>query len=218
MMNTEKARYNMIEQQIRTWNVFSPSVLNLMASVPREIFVPSDQKSLAFADLSIKLPHKQQMYVPREEARMLQSLDLSPSDKVLEIGTGTGFTTALLASLAQKVVTVDCFEDFISQAEIHFKQLNLQNIIAEVADISTGWHPSERFDAIVITPGIARPPKTLMSQLKPGGRLFCVEGPADNQYAKRYRYHEDNGILQETLFEISTPRLVEEQAEETFVF
>lgn len=217
-MNLEKARYNMIEQQIRTWNVFDPAVLNLMASIPREIFIPQDQKPFAFADLNISLPHGQTMYIPREEARMLQALELKPDDKVLEIGTGTGFTGALIASIAKKLVTIDCFQDFVTQAEVHFRQLNLKNISTEIIDISEGWNSSERFDAIAITPGLLTPPKQFLSQLKPGGRLFCVEGTKDNQYAKIYKYHPDETFTQRKLFEINTPILTQEHEKELFVF
>ncbi|WP_144393964.1 protein-L-isoaspartate O-methyltransferase family protein [Pleionea sediminis] len=217
-MNIEKARYNMIEQQIRTWNVFDPTVLNLMASIPREIFVPPEQKSMAFADLSISLPHKQQMYTPREEARMLQSLELKPDDKVLEIGTGTGFTGALIASIAKKLVTVDCFVDFITLADQHFRRMSLKNVIAEIIDISEGWHPSEHFDAIVITPAIKFPPKELVAQLKPEGRLFCIEGEPNNQYAKLYRFGANQELTSKFLFEINTPQVVQAQTEKSFVF
>ncbi len=217
-MNKDKARFNMVEQQIRPWNVLDPVVLDLMASIPREMFVPEKYKAFAFADFSIPLLHGQQMFSPKEEARMLQALALSANDKVLEIGTGTGFTTALIASIAKKVLTIEIYPEFVTEAEECFRKLNLNNITAEVTDISEGWKPSERFDAIVITAALSGKPEHYLSLLNSGGRLFSIEGPDNNQYAKLYVKKEQGVIEQQSLFEISTPRLIHERVSAEFVF
>jgi protein-L-isoaspartate(D-aspartate) O-methyltransferase len=217
-MNIEKARFNMVEQQIRPWNVSDPDVLNLMATLPREIFVPENQRALAFADLAIELPHGQRMFTPREEARMLQSLSIKETDKALEIGTGSGFTAALIASLAKKLITVDLFPDFITEAEAKFKKLNLRNITTEIIDVTKHWTPSERFDVIAITAALSSSPDVFLKRLTSGGRLFCVEGPAYNRYAFLYRKDEKDQISRTRLFEIDCPELITEQKQPDFVF
>jgi protein-L-isoaspartate(D-aspartate) O-methyltransferase len=217
-MNNEKARFNMVEQQIRPWNVSDPDVLNLMATLPREIFVPDNQRALAFADLSIELPHGQRMFAPREEARMIQSLSIKNTDKALEVGTGSGFTAALIASLAYKLVTVDIYPDFVTDAEQKLKKLNLRNVTTEIADVSKHWTPSERFDVIAITAALPSAPDAFFKRLTPGGRLFCIEGPQNNRYAYLYRKENNDRISRSTLFEIDCPELITEEKPKEFVF
>ncbi|PWK51918.1 protein-L-isoaspartate O-methyltransferase family protein [Pleionea mediterranea] len=217
-MNKEKARFNMIEQQIRPWGIHQANVLDLMSSLPREVFVPDDQKSLAFADLNIQLAHNQQMFTPREEARMLQALALKHSDKALEIGTGSGFCSALIASQVNELLTIDIYPEFITAAETRFKSLNLHNIQTEVADITQDWQPNNLYDAISITAALSSPPNDYLNLLNPGGRLFCVEGKLNNQYAKLYTCQTKGKYSIQSLFEMSTPNLINESAKESFVF
>lgn len=217
-MNKEKARFNMIEQQIRPWGVYATNVLDLMSSLPREVFVPDDQKSLAFADLNIRLGNNQQMYAPREEARMLQALALKHSDKALEIGTGSGFCSALIASQVDELLTIDIYPEFITAAKSRFKNLNLHNINTEVADITQDWQPNNLFDAIAITAALKSSPNSYLNLLSPGGRLFCVEGKQNNQYAKLYTCQSKGKYSVQNLFEMSTPNLLNESTKEAFVF
>ncbi|NVJ62138.1 MAG: protein-L-isoaspartate O-methyltransferase [Gammaproteobacteria bacterium] len=216
-MNQEKARYNMVEQQIRPWGVFQPSIINLMTSIPREIFVPSETRSLAFADLSIDIGHHQKMYQPKQEARMLQALDLKESDEVLEIGTGTGFTTALLASMSHHVVSIDQFDDFIQQADKKLAQCGISNVTTDIFTANKEWHPSDRFDVIVCTPAISHSPNELLKQLTSNGRLFSVEFYNGISYATLYRKTDDN-ITRQRLFELATPKMSLDNEKQEFVF
>ncbi len=217
-MNKEKARFNMVEQQIRPWSVSDPDVLNLMATLPRELFVPENQRAMAFADLSITLPHGQQMFAPREEARMVQSLEIKKTDKALEIGTGTGFTAALIGSLAKKLTTVDLYSDFITEAEQKLRKLSLNNITTEIVDVSQNWSPSERFDVIAVTAALTATPAPFIKRLASGGRLFCIEGPEHNRYARLYRKNNADEITSTTLFEMDCPALITQEHKPAFVF
>ena len=116
---TDVKRFNMIEQQIRTWDVFDASILDLYDKIKREAYVPEKYKKIAFTDVQIPLQHKQYMLAPKQEARILQSLKLKPTDHILHIGTGTGFFAALLASLSKHVVTIDLFDNFLELSLIH---------------------------------------------------------------------------------------------------
>lgn len=217
-MNKEKARFNMVEQQIRPWSVSDPDVLNLMATLPRELFVPENQRALAFADLSIALPHGQYMFAPREEARMVQSLEIKKTDKALEIGTGSGFTAALIASQAKKLISVDLYSDFVTDAEQKLRQLNLQNVTTEIVDVTQNWSPSERFDVIAVTASLPGSPETFLKRLAPGGRLFCIEGTEHNRYARLYRKSDTEEITSINLFEMDTPALITQEQKPEFVF
>ncbi|MCO7227406.1 protein-L-isoaspartate O-methyltransferase [Pleionea sp. CnH1-48] len=216
-MNKEKARFNMVEQQIRPWQVSDPAILNLMATLPREFFVPEAYRSMAFADLAIPLPHKQQMFVPREEARLLQSLELTANDTILEVGTGTGFLTALLASLGKKVFSLDLFPEFITEAEKKLKQMSITNVELEAADAAQGWPHHAPYDVIVVTASIEMPPKTFLKQLANGGRLFTIEGEQDSMVACRYLKTNDK-VSKSYLFETHSPRLRNAEKPKAFVF
>ncbi|NVJ51106.1 MAG: protein-L-isoaspartate O-methyltransferase [Gammaproteobacteria bacterium] len=217
-MNTDKARFNMIEQQIRPWQVSDAQILNLMATTPREMFVPEPYRALAFADMSIPLGHHQSMYAPREEARMLQAVYLSKQDEVLEIGTGSGFTAALMASIAKSVKSIDCYGEFIERAEQRLGKLGLANVVLAEEQAEQNWSPQDDFDVIVCTPGINFKPLKLLDSLRPNGRLFCIHGIQSNQYAYLYKKDAQNDIHMERLFELSTPLLSTEHELQLFEF
>lgn len=178
-MNIEQARFNMVEQQIRPWEVLDPKVLDLLFKVRREDYVPPVYRSLAFVDMEIPIGHGEAMWAPKIEARVLQALHVGPHERVLEVGTGSGYFTALLASQAGVVVTVELHADLREQAEQKFRAHGLANIQTRLGDAARDWAGDGAFDVIVLTGSSPLPPTAYLPRLNPGGRLFAVvgEGP-----------------------------------------
>ena len=185
--NFELARHNMIEQQIRPWDVLDQRVLDTLARLPREDFVPDRYRSLAFGDLAIPLGQGEFMLKPNIEARILQALALQPTDCVLEIGTGGGYLTACLAQLARDVVSIDIHADFVERAQARFRATGLTNIRVELAD-ALDFQPQRKFDAVAITGAMAALPVDFLDWLKPGGRLFAVRGHSPVQQAVLFEH------------------------------
>lgn len=175
-MDLERARFNMVEQQIRTWEVLDPRVLDLLHSVRREEYVPAQHRALAFADLEIPIGHGEKMLAPKMEARMLQELDLKPADRVLEVGTGTGYMTALLANLAGHVYSVDIIADFTRSAGARLSANGIANVTLDTGDASRSWDRHAPYDAIVLTGSVPVLSEAFPRSLKPGGRLIAVVG------------------------------------------
>lgn len=183
-MNIEQARFNMVEQQIRPWNVSDPSVLELLSSVKREDFVPAAHKGLAFADLEIPLlgSHEealrlgQCMLAPRLEARMLQDIAIQPHETVLEIGAGSGYMAALLARKAHRVVTLEIVPELVTMARNNLRTAGIQNADVRLADGATPTPAEGRYDAIVLSGSVAEVPDALLSLLTIGGRLIAIVG------------------------------------------
>ena len=183
-MNIEQARFNMIEQQIRPWDVLDPDVLALLAVVRREDFVPPAHRALAFADLEIPLrggedaiARGQVMLAPRVEARMLQDLQVAKHEKVLEIGTGSGFMAALLGHRAQRVLTLEIDDDLARTAHANLQRAGVLNVEVRVADgASAALSADGPFDAILLSGSVAMVPERLVQMLKPGGRLMGIVG------------------------------------------
>lgn len=174
-MNTEFARRQMVAQQIRTWDVSEPSVLEVLSELHRDQFAPSEFQDLAFADTEIPLPHGQLMMTPLVEGRLLQVLELEPQHTVLEIGTGTGFLTACLASLSAAVTSVDIFSDFVSMAGSKLADAGIENIELLCMD-ATIELPKGQFDAVAITGSLPVFDMRFVEAVKPGGRLFVIVG------------------------------------------
>jgi protein-L-isoaspartate(D-aspartate) O-methyltransferase len=174
-MNTEFARQQMLGQQIRTFEVFDPRVLDVLAEVPREEFVPSAFRHMAFADMQIPLPHGRFMMTPTVEGRLLQMLAIQPDDEVLEIGTGSGFLTACLARLGRTVVSVDIFPDFPETAALKLKRAAIDNVTLASMD-ATRELPAGQFDAIAVTASCPIFDNRFLQALKPNGRLFVIVG------------------------------------------
>jgi protein-L-isoaspartate(D-aspartate) O-methyltransferase len=170
------ARFNMIEQQIRPWDVLDTKVLELLSTVHREDFVPPQYKALAFADLEVPLPGGQCMLAPRVEARMLQDLAIQPNDKVLEVGSGSGFMAALLAHQAQRVVTLEILPELANMAKSNLQKVGVRNVDVRCADGAKGLPAEAPFDAIVLSGSVAGIPHALLEQLKVGGRLAAIVG------------------------------------------
>lgn len=202
----EQARFNMVEQQIRPWEVLDPKVLDLLQQVPREDFVPAQYQGLAFADLEIPLGHGAAMLSPKLEARMLQALDIQPGDSVLEIGTGSGHMTALLAKLARKVTSVEIEPELSTVAGRKLAAHGIHNVLLEVGDGANGWG-DDTYDVIVLTGSTPLLPAAHRQQLKPGGRLLAVVGEAPVMEAVLLTRLGDDVYKQEALFETSIPML-----------
>ena len=175
-MNAEQARFNMIEQQIRPWSVLDLGVLDLLALVKREDFVPPEHKSLAFMDVEVPLHGGQCMLAPRVEARLLQELKIARHEKVLEIGTGSGFMAALLGHKAQRVETMEIDPVLAEQASANLRRAGMMNVRVHLQDGSQGLAAEGPFDAILLSGSVALVPEALLAQLKVGGRLAAIVG------------------------------------------
>ena len=175
-MNFEQARFNMIEQQIRPWNVLNDQVLHLLSVVKREDFVPLAHKALAFVDMEIPLGHGQRMLAPRLEARLLQDAAVQKHEKVLEIGAGSGYLTALLAHLAQRVIALEIEPDLATMARSNLQKAGVHNAEVRQADGAAGLAAEGPFDVIMLGGCVAEVPQNLLAQLKVGGRLLAIVG------------------------------------------
>lgn len=177
-MNIEQARFNMIEQQIRPWDVLDPQVLDLLFVVKRENFTPPAYRSLAFADMELPLGDGQCMLTPKVEAKLLQELDLRKTDKVLEIGTGSGYMAALLAARAEHVITVECRPALAELARQNLAAAGVANVTVETGNGAAGWPARGPYDAIVVSGSLPTLPEALLKQLRVGGRLAAIVGEA----------------------------------------
>ena len=218
MLNFEQARLNMIQQQIRPWDVLDPRVLSVLNDVHREDFVPAAYRSLAFADLQIPIGHDQVMMQPNVEARLLQALELSAKERVLEIGTGSGYMTALLAKVAAHVDTVDIFPDFAEQAEQRLNDHALPNISYAVGDGAMGWHGDGPYDAILITGSVPSVPESYPRNLTNNGRLVVVAGRVPIMEALRIQRIDDDAWATSSLFDTCLPPLINAETSPEFVF
>jgi protein-L-isoaspartate(D-aspartate) O-methyltransferase len=175
-MSTEQARFNMIEQQIRPWDVLDQGVLSLLAVVKREDFVPAEHRAKAFFDTEVPLGHGQFMLPPRVEARFLQELDVRKHERVLEIGTGSGYQAALLAHKAREVVSIEIQPELAKTAIANLRRASITNAVVLEADASKGLPTQGPFDVIVLSGSVAAVPKALLAELKVGGRLIAIVG------------------------------------------
>ena len=199
-MDIEQARYNMVEQQIRTWDVLDQDVLDLLFSVRREEYVPQQYKSLAFADLELPLPGGQRMWAPKLEARVLQTLRLRRGESVLEIGTGSGYFTALLASMAGDVTSVEIDPTLSASAKAKLMRHGFTQVRAEVGDGALGFG-HELYDAIVLTGSTPILPEKFLMQLKPNGRVFAIVGEAPAMTARLVEWTAPGSRVTTDLFE-----------------
>ncbi len=207
-MNFEQARRNMVEQQVRPWEVLDDRVLNLFETVQREDYVPVRYRKMAFADINIPLDHGEVMMKPVVEGRMLQAVDIQPHETVLEIGTGSGFITACLAHLAEEVVSVDVHESFTENAGRRLSEQGLENAQLFTGDVMTGWQPEQAHDVVVVTGSVPRIPEAFMGWVNPGGRLFCITGDSPAMEAVLMTRLGATEWRSESLFETDLPPLV----------
>jgi protein-L-isoaspartate(D-aspartate) O-methyltransferase len=216
-MDIERARFNMVEQQIRTWDVLDPRILELVAHAPREDYVPGAYRKLAFADMNLPLAHGQVMMQPKVEARVLQQLEIQSGDAILEIGTGSGFLTSLLASLGKHVHSVDIFPDFSRETLEKLARHGHKNVTLDVGDAAAGWDRHAPYDVVVLTGSVPVLPEAFKASLAPGGRLFAIVGQSPAMEAMLIR-KVDNSYSETSLFETDLPALVNAKAPATFVF
>lgn len=216
-MNLEQARFNMIEQQIRPWNVLDPRVLELLKVVRREQFVPAASKELAFADTEIALGYGASMWEPKIEAHAVQALALQPTDSVLEIGTGSGYLTALLARLSAQVTSVEIEPELSKIAAHNLATHNIDNVTLQVGDAAQGWGEAE-YDAIVLTASVPMLPEAYKRQLKVGGRLFAIVGDAPAMQAQVITRTGADTFETKKLFETNVAPLRNATQPQRFVF
>lgn len=216
-MNTDFARQQMVEQQVRAWDVLDFDILDALKKVPREQFVPVEFETLAFADTEIPIGHGQTMMTPTLEGRVLQALQLGSSDSVLEIGTGSGFLAACLARLASTVTSIDIHEDFLKSANVNLEDSGFSNVELLAMD-ATQRLPDKQFDAIAVTGSIQNFDPRFVMALKPGGRLFVVVGDAPAMDGRLITRTGDNDWRTTSLFETELTPLVNGSMPPQFLF
>ena len=175
-MNLEETRFNMVVQQIRTCNVLDDSVLDLLYKIRREEFVLPANRAMAFVDMETPLGHGQVMLAPKMEARILQELHVQKTDKILEVGSGSGYLTALLAEKGAHVYSVEIVPELKAMAENNLRTHGITNVTVEQGDAAQGWSKHEPYDVIVLTASTPVLPETFLKSLNPGGRLFAIVG------------------------------------------
>jgi protein-L-isoaspartate(D-aspartate) O-methyltransferase len=217
-IDIERARFNMVEQQIRPWEVLDQQVLDLLFTVRREDFVPPQYRSLAFVDMEIPLGGGEVMLAPRVEARMLQELALKPTDRILEVGTGSGYMTALLAKRGAHVTSVEINPEFSAAAAARLAAHGITNVTLEVGDAARGWNKSGPYDAIVLTGSVPVLADEFQRSLKPGGRLLAVVGEAPVMVARLMTCAGGGAYNAVALFETCIPALRNAPQPERFVF
>lgn len=216
-MNIESARRQMVEQQIRAWDVLDERVLDALIAVPREYFVPPAYRGLAFADIEIPLGQGEVMMAPKVEGRLLQALDLTPGDDVLEVGTGSGFLAGCLAKLASRVTSLDIRAVFTDRATRNLREADIANVQLETRD-ALRLDGQQRFDAIAVTGSLPIYDDCFQHALAPGGRLFVISGSLPVMEARRVTRVGENDWTTESLFETAIPPLVNAPEPSGFVF
>lgn len=217
-MNIEQARHNMIEQQIRPWDVLDQRVLDQILRTPREDFAPPAYRAAAFTDMMLPIGHDEVMMEPKLEARMLQALAVQPTDKVLEVGTGSGYVTALLAGMAAQVISVEIEEELLEQAKAKLARHGIDNVVLEQGDAANGWGTQQPYDVIAITGSLPTLPQSFKENLQIGGRLFAIIGSEPVMEAVLVTRINANEWRQETLFETLVPPLRNAVQEKRFTF
>lgn len=208
-LDIEQARFNMIEQQVRTWDVLDERVLEVLREVPREDFAPARYRRMAFADLRLPLAMGQVMMKPVEEGRMLQALAVEPGHRVLEIGTGSGFTAACLSALGGQVSSVELYPELAEPAAARLKRLGYDAVEVIGADaLGREFEPAGPFDRVVVTASMAGIPDRMLDWVAPGGRLFAVRGHSPAMEAVCLVREAASGWRTDSLFETDLPRLV----------
>ena len=189
-MNLEQARTNMVEQQIRTWEVLDQDVLDLLYAVPREEFVPPQSRNLAFTDMELPISTNaaggEKMWAPKMEARVLQELAVKRTDRVLEVGTGSGYLTALLAHRAAQVLSVEVNAPLAAFGRANLERHGVDNVLLETGDGARGYLARAPYDVIVLTGSVPFLPRAFLESLAPGGRVFAVLGEPPVMTAKLF--------------------------------
>ncbi|MDH5544459.1 MAG: protein-L-isoaspartate O-methyltransferase [Gammaproteobacteria bacterium] len=214
----DQARFNMVEQQIRTWNVLDMEVLEVLKSVPREGYVPDTYRDLAYTDMSIPIGHGEEMLHPKYQAHILHALKPQAGDSVLQVGVGTGYVCALLAKMADRVYGVDVEPDFLKIASQNLAKQNVTNVILEEGDASCGWSEHGPYDAIALTGAVEEINDAIKQELKIGGRLFAFVGNAPTMQAVLVTRTGDHSWEEKCLFESEIPSLHHDRRPPEFDF
>jgi protein-L-isoaspartate(D-aspartate) O-methyltransferase len=214
----EQARFNMVEQQIRPWQVLDPAVLHTLQHIARELFVPAAYQALAYTDTEIPLGHGQTMVAPRIDARLMHDVALKPTDKVLEIGTGSGYLTALLADRSHHVVSLEINPELHARARANLQGAGISNVDLRMADGSAGASDAGPFDAIVLGGSVYEVPQALLDQLKVGGRLIAIVGEEPVMQATLYTRTSASAWDHKALWDTTAPRLLGFKQPSRFTF
>jgi protein-L-isoaspartate(D-aspartate) O-methyltransferase len=217
-MDEERARFNMVQQQIRPWEVLDEEVLALLQEVRREEFVPEQHRRLAFADMEIPLGHGECMLAPKLEARMLQELAVKNTDRVLEIGTGSGYMTALLARRGADVYSVEIIPEFSSAAAAKLTAHGITNATLEIGDGARGWSKHAPYDVVLVTGSLPVSVPQFQQSLRPGGRMLAVIGQPPVMQARLITCVAPGAWNSLTLFESCIPPLKNARQPEKFFF
>lgn len=217
-MDSSQARFNMVEQQVRPWEVLDQGVLDAMLALPREHFVPEAYRRLAYSDIRIPLGHGQAMFAPKWEGRLIQALAPTGAERVLEIGTGSGYLAALLAALSAEVVSLDIVAEFTQGASRRLRALGIDNVTCMEADGLGGLPQGAPFDLIAVTASSPTRLTTLEAQLAPGGRLFAVVGSGRVMEALLVTRQAEDAFSTESLFELELEPLRGAETPPTFRF
>jgi len=217
-LNVEQARFNMIEQQIRPWDVLDFRVLDALRSVCRESFVSNEYRLQAFSDVMLPLAQGQYMMSPVVEGRVLQALNVQQGERVLELGTGSGFLAACLAQMGGHVTSVEIFEDISEQARRVLNEQGYSAVNLETGDASQGWNDQHVYDVIAITGALPMLPEAYKQKLSVGGRLFAVVGQEPAMQAVLVTRDSENEWRMDSLFETSLPYLVNAEPTQKFSF
>jgi len=216
-LNVELARHNMVEQQVRPWEVLDSRVLEALTAIRREDFVPAGYRNLAFADLPLPLAHGEFMMKPVVEGRVLQSVAPTRAESVLEIGTGSGFLTACLARLAASVHSVEQHADLADAARVNLREARTTNATIDVAEAVNGFTPPEQYDVMVVTGAVHAVPQRWREWVRPGGRLFAIIGDSPVQRATLYTRGVDGQWSEDGLFETDVAYLTHAAPPRRFV-
>ena len=217
MFDVQFARRQMIDQQVRAWDVLDLRVLDALQQVPREEFVPAAYRELAFADTAVPIGHGQFMLAPKVEGRILQALEIQPGEDALEVGTGTGFFAACLGRLARRVRSIDLFDDFVESARERYRRVGVHNVTTQTLDAMQLEEP-EAWDVIALTAALPVYDARFERALKVGGRLFVAVGTGPMLDARRITRVGPAEWLRESLFETGMPALIHAPEPPKFVF
>ncbi|SEP90426.1 protein-L-isoaspartate O-methyltransferase family protein [Nitrosomonas ureae] len=217
-MDLEQTRFNMVVQQIRTWYVLDDTVLDLLYKIKREEFVPAENLAMAFVDMEIPLGFGQVMLTPKMEARILQELHIRKTDKIFEVGSGSGYMTALLADKGAHVYSVEIIPELKTMAEKNLKAHGITNVTLEQGDAARGWPQHKPYDVIVLTASTPVLPDAFKNSLNPGGRLFAIVGEDPVMEALLITCVVPGEFTTTTLFETSTVPFINAQQPSRFTF
>lgn len=217
-MSNQSARINMVKQQLRTGDVLNDSILDLYDLVPRHEFVPELYSHFAYSDMQIPLSHGQRMLTPLEEGLILQGLELKGNEIVLEVGTGSGFLTAMLSKLCKQVISIDYYAELTQNAKQKLAAHNCNNVELITGDACRGWLEKAPYDVMVFTGALEKLTETHKLQIVPGGKLFTIEGKSPIMQAQLYNLDHKGVWTESMLFETDIPPLVDQLKPKEFVF